>query len=144
MDTNGKDICPVSGLERVSRPEWTFVGKEGDFKVKTTLVDKNIFHLQVEGRVYYEDQVNSIQLFNDIVAQSIGENESFVQIQDWKGFKSASDDARQLYIDFLKSNDRIKGVIFCNVTFMFRMTRSNGMSARDSALNPSRSAAHSR
>ncbi|MFA5902980.1 MAG: PAS domain S-box protein [Desulfobacula sp.] len=115
-------ICPISGLPVISRPEWVYEGKKNGFKVEVFLIGGRILHIKAQGVVNIDDQVNSINLQDRVARTAIGENEPFIQIQDWENFKGASNESRQYYIDYLKNNDRVTGVIFCHTSFMFRMS----------------------
>ncbi len=116
------NVCPITGFPVISKPEWVYEGKKGGFKVSVFLIGERILHVKPEGHVFYDDQVKSIHLQDNIAKTAIGENEPFIQIQDWKEFTGASNDARQYYIDYLKDNDRVLGVFFCHTSFMFRMS----------------------
>ncbi|OGR28178.1 MAG: hypothetical protein A2277_14540 [Desulfobacterales bacterium RIFOXYA12_FULL_46_15] len=115
-------ICPVSGLSVISRPDWVYEGKKDGFKVDISVIGGCILHTKAQGYVNIEDQVHSIRLQDKVAGTAIGQNEPFIQIQDWENFKGASNEARQYYIDYLKGNDRVKGVIFCHTSFMFKMS----------------------
>jgi len=117
-----KTFCPVTGFRVISKPSWAYEGKTGGFKVTVTLIGERILHIRARGYVSYDDQVKSIHLQDYIAKRAIGEKESFIQVQDWEDLTGASNDARQYYIDYLKDNDRVMGVIFCNTSFMFRMS----------------------
>jgi hypothetical protein len=62
LKTDAQNTCSVSSLKRVSKPEWIYTGKEGDFKVRVAVVGTNILHSQIEGHRYYKNYVKSIQL----------------------------------------------------------------------------------
>ncbi len=117
-----KANCPVSGLPVVSKPEWTIEGKEGGFRVKVSLIGDRIIYTEAEGYAELEDQIVSIELQDKIARNSITEKKPFIQIQDWKHLKGGSNAARQYYIDYLKTNERIIGVFFCNTSFLLRMS----------------------
>ncbi len=117
------NVCPVTGLPVRSKPEWVYEGKKGGFSVRASVIGDRILHTVAKGHVSREDQKHSICLQDTVARTVIGENESFVQIQDWKEFTGADNDARQQYIDYLKeNNEKILGVFFCNTSFMFKMS----------------------
>jgi PAS domain S-box-containing protein len=122
MSDRSDKICPISGLPVISRPDWVYTGKKDGFKVEVSLIGGSILHTKARGYVNIDDQINSIRLQDQIAGTAIGKNEPFIQIQDWENFKGASNDARQYYINYLKNNDRVRGVIFCHPSFMFKMS----------------------
>ncbi|MCP3874828.1 MAG: response regulator [Desulfobacteraceae bacterium] len=117
-----KKVCPITGFSIMSNPEWAYEGKKGGFKIEVSLIGKRILYAKPRGHVFNDDQVQSISLQASIAETAIGENEPFIQIQDWKELKGASNRARQNYIDYLTDNDQVMGVIFCNTSFMFKMS----------------------
>jgi len=122
MTADGNHICPISGLPVISRPDWCYQGQQDDFGIEVFLIGERILHIKARGFVNFDDQVQSVRLQDRIARTAIGENEPFIQIQDWEELKGASNDARQYYIDYLKDNDRVGGIIFCNTSFMFKMS----------------------
>jgi len=122
MSDTADKICPISGLPVISRPDWVYTGKKDGFEVEISIIGGSILHIKARGYVNIDDQVNSIRLQDQVARTAIGENEPFIQIQDWENFKGASNDARQYYINYLKKNDRVKGVVFCRTSFMFKMS----------------------
>ncbi len=122
MTDGSNKTCLVSGLPVISRPDWVYTGKKDGFGVEVSIIGGNILHIKARGYVNIDDQINSIRLQDQVAGTVIGENSPFIQIQDWENFKGASNEARQYYINYLKSNDRVRGVIFCHPSFMFKMS----------------------
>jgi PAS domain S-box-containing protein len=122
MSDRSSKTCPISGLPVISRPDWVYTGKKDGFGVEVSLIGGSILHTKARGYVNIDDQINSIRLQDQVAGTVIGENSPFIQIQDWENFKGASNDARQYYINYLKNNDRVRGVIFCHPSFMFKMS----------------------
>ncbi|MCP4020917.1 MAG: hypothetical protein GY729_03665, partial [Desulfobacteraceae bacterium] len=123
LKTNTQEgTCPVSGLKQVSRPEWSYVGKKGGFQVKITLIGQHILHILVTGYVHYEDQIKSVQLQDKVARQAVDTRKPFVQIQDWRNFEGATNNARHYYFSYLESKKNVSALIFCNVSFMFKMS----------------------
>ncbi len=115
-------ICPVSGLKRISRPDWRYVGKHHEFTIEVCVLGDCMLMVTVSGYLEIEDQKESIALQDRISRSVFGETTPFIQVQQWDHFKGASNEARQFYIDYLTRNPRIKGVVFVNVSFKFKVS----------------------
>ena len=127
---NHGDVCPVTGLPVLRKPEWTDVGFGKDYRVTVSIVGDNILRVQPSGYVTLDNQINVLKLTEQAPAEAISGGEQYIHIEDWSNFQGASLAARKHYMDEMQARKRISGVIFCNVSYMFKMSIKLGKALR--------------
>ena len=124
------DVCHVTGLPIRRKPEWTDVGFGKDYRVTVSIVGDNILRVQPSGYVTLDNQINVLKLTEQAPAEAISGGEQYIHIEDWSNFQGASLAARKHYMDEMQARKRISGVIFCHVSYMFKMSINLGKSLR--------------
>ena len=122
IESRQDDVCPVTGLPVLRKPEWTDVGFGKDYRVTVSIVGDNILRVQPSGYVTLKNQISVLKLTDRVPAEAISGGEQYVHIEDWSNFQGASLAARKHYMDEMQARKRISGVIFCNVSYMFKMS----------------------
>ncbi|MBT3368984.1 MAG: hypothetical protein HN416_17715, partial [Nitrospina sp.] len=124
------DVCPVTGLPILRKAEWTDVGFGKDYRITVSIVGDNILRVQPSGYVTLNNQINVLKLTDRVPAEAISGGEQYIHIEDWSNFQGASLGARKIYMDEMQARKRISGVIFCNVSTMFKMSVKLGKTLR--------------
>ncbi|MBW2170104.1 MAG: hypothetical protein JRG69_12765, partial [Deltaproteobacteria bacterium] len=109
---NSSEICPVTGLPILRKPEWTDVRLGKDYKLTLGLLGANILLSQPQGNAILADIENAFRLNRQLVSEAIHGDIPFVQIEDITNFHGMSLEARKYYIDYMKKNERLLGLIF--------------------------------
>ena len=130
IESRQHDVCPVTGLPVLRKPEWTDVGFGKDYRVTVSIVGDNILRVQPSGYVTLDNQINVLKLTDRVPAEVISGGEQYIHIEDWSNFQGASLAARKHYMDEMQARKRISGVIFCNVSYMFNMSVKLGKTLR--------------
>ena len=130
IESGQHDICPVTGLSVLRKPEWTDVGFGKDYRVTISIVGDNILRVQPSGYVTLDNQINVLKLTEQAPAEAIPGGEPYIHIEDWSNFQGASLAARKYYMDEMQARKRISGVIFCHVSYMFKMSVKLGKTLR--------------
>ena len=130
IESRQDDVCPVTGLPVLRKPEWTDVGFGKDYRITVSIVGDNILRVQPSGYVTLKNQINVLKLTDRVPAEAISRGEQYLHIEDWSNFQGASLAARKHYMDEMQARKRISGVIFCNVSYMFKMSVKLGKTLR--------------
>ena len=124
------DVCHVTGLHVLCKPEWTDVSFGKDYRVTVSIVGDSILRVQPSGYISMPDQINVLKFTDQVPAEAIPGGQPYVHIEDWPNFQGASIAARKHYMDEMEGRKRISGVIFCHVSTMFKMSIKLGKTLR--------------
>jgi len=116
------DVCRVTGLPILRKPEWTDVSFGKDYRVTVSIVGNNILWVKSSGYATLHDEVNVLGLTDQAPAEAISGDQTYVQIEDWTDLRGASLKARKCYIDAMEKRKRISGVIYFGVSTMFKIS----------------------
>ncbi|MBW1908477.1 MAG: PAS domain S-box protein [Deltaproteobacteria bacterium] len=119
---NSSEICPVTGLPILRKPEWTDVRLGKDYKLTLSLLGANILLSQPQGNAILADIENAFILNSQLVSEAIHGDIPFVQIEDLTNFYDMSLEARKYYIDYMKKNERLLGLIFYGTSSLFKLS----------------------
>jgi len=117
-------ICPVTGLPILRRPEWTAVDFDTDTDYKSTfsMLGDRILLAQASGYATLRGVENVLRFLDNLETEAIDGDRLYVQINDWSDLQGASLDARKYYIDFMKKNERLLGLIFYGTSSLFKLS----------------------
>ncbi|MCP4576228.1 MAG: PAS domain S-box protein [Deltaproteobacteria bacterium] len=130
IESRLNDVCPVTGLPVLRKPEWTDVNFGKDYRVTVSIVGNNIFRVQPSGYVTLANQINVLKLTGQAPAEAISGGVQYVHIEDWSNFQGASLGARKHYMDEMQARKQILCVIFCNVPTMYNLSIKIGKAMR--------------
>ncbi|MBW1799529.1 MAG: PAS domain S-box protein, partial [Deltaproteobacteria bacterium] len=116
------DICPVTGLSVIQKPEWTNVRFGKDYSITLSILGGNILRVQPCGYVDLKTQVDVLKFTEDVAETAIFGGQPYIRIEDWLNFEGVSLGGRKYYIDTMSQRKRIMGIIFCHVSYRFRMS----------------------
>ena len=130
IEPGQSDVCHVTGLPILRKPEWTDVSFGKDYRVTVSIVGDSILRVQPSGHISMPDQKNVLRLTEQAPAEAIPGGQPYVHIEDWTNFQGASIAARKHYMDEMQTRKRISGVIFCHVSTAFKMSIKLGKTLR--------------
>ncbi|MFP4226345.1 MAG: hypothetical protein ACLFRF_06415 [Desulfobacterales bacterium] len=116
-----KYFCPLTGLEIYTRPEWQSQKFGTDYTVDFWLIGDSILYTRPSGTVNLKTIKASLQLDDAVAAHIAGGTGPYIQIEDYSSLKNVSIDARKYFIDYFNSNDRVVGLILCNLSQLMNL-----------------------
>lgn len=117
-----KRYCPKTGLSIVQRPEWTMIEFGRDYLANFSILGGRILLSQPQGYITLPDTKASLALMDQAVSMDVGESEPYVMIEDLSRLKGASFEARKYFIDHLKKTELLRGLIFYNLSPLYRLS----------------------
>jgi signal transduction histidine kinase len=117
-----KHCCPMTGLSIVQRPEWTFINFGRDYLANFSILGGRILLSRPQGYITQPDAAASLALMDRTALEIAGEAAGYVLIEDLSGLRGASFEARRYFINHMKKTDRMMGLIFYNVSPVYRLS----------------------
>jgi hypothetical protein len=115
-------ICPETGLSIIRQPDWLNVAFSPTYQLSYAILGKNILLIQTDGFGTLNDLQNGMRLKNQIIEENIPPDMPIIFIEDSTRNKGVSDEARSCYIDHIKSNRNLLGLVFSGVSPFLRMS----------------------
>ncbi len=115
------DRCPVTGWPILRRPEWTGVSFGGSYRVSFRLVGSGLLWIETSGRATLEDLQQVILLDTRIKEDFFPHQQPYVRIEDWSKFQGTDRAARELYIRYMKQDERLQGLIYYGLSSFFKL-----------------------
>jgi len=122
IETVSSDICPVTGLPVLRRPEWTDVSFGKDYKLTVSILGDSIILNQPSGYATLHDAENTLRLSSKLATEIITGGRPYVHISDYSNLQGASLEARKYYIDNMKERERLRALIFCGASSLLKMS----------------------
>jgi signal transduction histidine kinase len=116
-----KDRCPVTGWPVLRKPEWTEVGFGGSYRVTFSLIGERILLVETSGQATLQDLEQGTLLDTRIKEALFPRPRSYVRIEDWSKLQGTSRAARDFYIRYIKTDQRLLGLIFFGLPTIFKM-----------------------
>ena len=113
------NICPVSGLPIIQKPEWINVSFDKDFHITFSILGGSVLLVQVSGRATLHGLKHAAMFLSKIETEVITKDR-FIRIEEWSNIKGVSREARRYYIDYIKNQKRLLGLIFCGLSPMLK------------------------
>lgn len=117
-----EDICPATGLTVLQKDEWVDVNFGRDYRVTVRVLGGCILHSMPSGYATRQDTEQVLAFTRMLTDEIFGQENRYVQIEDYAGLSGASLDARSTFIRIMKERPRLLGVIFCNTSPLFKMS----------------------
>ena len=124
IKTNSEELydrCPVTGWPILRKPEWTGVSFGGSYRVTFRLVGSGLLWIETSGRATLEDLQQVILLDTRIKEEFFPNQQPYVRIEDWSKFQGTDRAARELYIRYMKQDERLRGLIYYGLSSFFKM-----------------------
>jgi signal transduction histidine kinase len=114
------DRCPVTGWPVLRKPEWTEVGFGGSYRVSFRLIGERILLVETSGQTTLHDLEQGTLLDTRIKEALFPQPRSYVRIEHWSKLQGTSRGARDFYIQYMKNDRRLLGVIFYGLPTLFK------------------------
>ncbi|OQX79605.1 MAG: hypothetical protein B6D64_04580, partial [Bacteroidetes bacterium 4484_276] len=95
--------CPISGLPKITKPEWKYVAKDDSCSLEIALIGNNILYEVPIGIVDGEANKWYVKTASKIIAEYFGDRNYYLAY-DYSLLKNASLEAKKLFINWLISN----------------------------------------
>jgi len=116
------EICPISGLKILRKPEWTDMEFDGSHKANISLVGNRIIVSRPSGFITLKGLKQSLAFSERLIFKFWGKNGQYVRIEDFSNLEGTSIDARRFYISYIKKHAPFLGLIFCNASTILKIS----------------------
>ncbi len=116
------DVCPVSGLPILQKPEWVDVDFGREYRVTLRVLGGCILHSRPSGHASRRDTEDALDLTQKVAGEVFGPHRLYVQIEDYAGLRGATLDARKTFIERMRHRRNMTGIVFCNTSSLFKMS----------------------
>ena len=115
-------LCPVTGLQIRSKPEWTDVTFGNKFRMTYSVLGDGILLCRSSGYATLQDAKNASIFACRLAGDAFPGASPYVQIEDYSDFQGGSIEARRFFSNATKDNKRLIGFIFFGATPISRMS----------------------
>ena len=110
------EICPISGLRILRKPEWTDLDFGKTYRANIHLLGERIVVSRPTGYITLKGVKQSLALIESVVFRTVDQNRPYILIEDLFKLKGNSIEARRFYISHMKKQKPLLGLIFCNIS----------------------------
>ena len=122
-ESASSDICPVTGLPVLRKPEWTYSSAGKGFRTTFEVIGDNIIHTRNFGYATLPDVENAVRLAVMLENEGITSRRPYVYILDYSNLKGSALDGRKYFITRLKNSTREpKGMIFYGTSILLNLS----------------------
>lgn len=125
MDDNAvndvETTCPVTDLPVISRPEWTDVAFDSDYRLTTRLIGKQIILNQPTGHGSLLGIQKSLDHIGRIIDRYLDVEKGYVHISDYSHMVGVSLKARRFYAAFMRKRKNMVGLIYFGTSPFFQL-----------------------
>jgi len=114
--------CLVTGLTTLSKPEWTNVSFGKEYTGSASLLGDNILVLQGSGYANLQSLKDSLVFTDNVLAEVIPEGQDYILLEDVSKIRHISLDARKYFIEYIKKDQRLRGLIFYGASPLFKLS----------------------
>ena len=118
---DAETVCPATGLVVHSRPEWTDCRFGSAYRLTTRVIGDRILLNQPSGFAEMSGIVDSLRMTDGIVDDAIDATRGYVHISDYSGMRGITREARKHYIRHMERREAMLGLIYFNVSPLFRI-----------------------
>lgn len=122
IESESSDICPVTGLPVLRKPEWTDVSFGTDFKVSYSILGDNICLGRSSGYGTIHEIEKTLGLSKKIIDEAFADGRPYVQINDYANLRGVSIEGRKFYIANSIKRKQLRGIIFYGTSPIFNMS----------------------
>lgn len=108
--------------DRFQKPEWVDVPMGETYRLSLSLLGKRIILIEASGYATLNDIKKATRMIRDVARETIPEGSAYVHISDYSRLRGASFEARRYYIQHMKTNPLLLGLIFCGTSPMFNVS----------------------
>jgi signal transduction histidine kinase len=107
--------CPITHLPVTQRPEWADVFFGGNYRVSYWLIGDHILLTRAHGGPDAKGMTRAIAFNRAIEDHYFSNGRPYIRIEDWSDLKGADQKARELYLNFILNNPRIRALVYFNL-----------------------------
>ncbi len=115
-------MAPPAAPPVLERPEWTDVRLADDYSLTVRVIDGAIVHSRPDGHATLAMVEKALGLIAEIVRQEIGAGRPHVHLADYSGLRGATQEARRFFVDFVKGQPDLLGIVFCGVPPLLKIS----------------------
>ena len=112
-------IEQMTDLQMTQRPKWTRVSFGRDYCSNFCVFGERILLSRPAGYATLEDAKESLRLNEQVVKEGVLKDADYVIIEDFSNLRGNEPAARAHFINHLKNNKRLLGLIFCGTSPFF-------------------------
>jgi len=118
-----RNICTVTGLPVLRKPEWTYSGVGEGHRITVEVIGNNILFTRNLGYATLPDVENAVSLTERVVNEATVGGRPYVHILDYSNLKGVALDGRKYFINSLKDRkQKPEGMIFYGTSPIFSMS----------------------
>jgi len=100
-------------LSIIHDKKWTYQDGNGNYHYEIELIDSNIFISRPSGSIEFDNSLNANVLFDKVIYEILGHNDSYYRIQDYTDVVKTSYSARRDFTNYIIKNiNRIDLMVF--------------------------------
>lgn len=111
--------CPITGMTIYSPQEWFFCNSE--YENRLGLMDEHIIMVRSQGYCRFTNTQWYLSKIDEIIGRFPDPEHKFVLFEDFTEFSKVDPKARHTYIEVLRKNSRLAGVVYCSPKKSFRL-----------------------
>jgi PAS domain S-box-containing protein len=117
-------VCHVTGLPILRKPEWTDVNfdPDADYKATFSVIGDSIVFVPASGYTELRGVKNALEFQRKFEVEAFNGEHPYVQINEWSDLRGATFAARKYYIEYMKQNKQLLGMIFYGVSALFKVS----------------------
>ena len=108
--------CPVTDVPVRARPEWTDVPFGSSYRLTVRVVGDDIVLIQPAGTASRPVLEPALEMISRIISEAIGDHTPYVHIADYSLLRSASVEARRVFISYMAGRKMLRGFVFYGVS----------------------------
>jgi signal transduction histidine kinase/ActR/RegA family two-component response regulator len=120
--TTQVSICPFSGLQLESRPQWTDIRICPDIIDTFKVLGGDILVTSPRGHARLEDVETAICKLQEFAAMAVAPGLPFIWIADYRELETIPLAARWQFVDLIRRLDQLHCLVFCGVSPLVRLS----------------------
>ncbi len=121
--SSASDVCPVSGLRIIRKPEWINIQLEKDYRVTVCIIGDSILLTRASGFATLAGVKQILKVTARIADEEITNSRPYVQIEDFSHLQGVTPEARKYYIEKMKEREqRLRGLIYFGASPLLKLS----------------------
>lgn len=113
------------GLRTIYEESWQRILLGQGHSLSVILVEPAMVFIKTTGSITNDSMKKGLLVIDEMASSYFGDS-AFVKIEDLSGISAMSSDARRLYIKYSETHKKLKGVVFCGTSALFRISINIG------------------
>jgi len=103
------------------RTEWTRVRLGPDFTITVCTVSGCILATRISGFPTVPDIERYCEFIKGVMSEGLNPDQHYIHVMELSGLRGGTVDARNRFMDFLRSQSQLRGVVVCSASAFMRM-----------------------